>query len=52
MSYHMLYDEEGRPEKAIGIKEDLSYMPQRQALPAAPHHARGPLPAPVLLPAG
>ncbi len=30
MSYHMLYDEEGRPEKAIGIKEDLSYMPLRQ----------------------
>ena len=30
MSYHMLYDEEGRPEKAIGIKEDLSYMPAQQ----------------------
>lgn len=30
MSYHMLYDEEGRPEKAIGIKEDLSYLPNRQ----------------------
>lgn len=26
----MLYDEEGRPEKAIGIKEDLSYMPAQQ----------------------
>ena len=40
MSYHMLYDEEGRPEKAIGIKEDLSYMPaqqrsvQRRVMPA------------------
>lgn len=31
MSYHMLYDEEGRPEKAIGIKEDLSYRPGRQS---------------------
>ena len=40
MSYHMLYDEEGRPEKALGIKEDLSYMPaqqrsvQRRVMPA------------------
>lgn len=25
MTYRTLYDEEGRPEKAIGIKEDLSY---------------------------
>ena len=31
MSYHMLYDEEGRPEKAIGIKEDLSYLPAQQS---------------------
>ena len=40
MSYHMLYDEDGRPQKAIGIKEDLSYMPaqqrsvQRRVMPA------------------
>ncbi len=41
MSYHMLYDEEGHPEKAIGIKEDLSYLPvqrcgyiQRRIMPA------------------
>ena len=40
MSYHMLYDDEGHPQKAIGIKEDLSYMPvqqrgmQRRIMPA------------------
>lgn len=30
MSYHMLFDEKGHPAKAIGIKEDLSYLPRQQ----------------------
>ena len=41
MSYHLMFDAEGRPEKAIGIKEDLSYLPnwqsrfiQRRIMPA------------------
>lgn len=30
LSYHMLYDEQGHPAKAIGIKEELSYQPRQQ----------------------
>lgn len=30
MSYRMVYDENGRPAKAIGIKEELSYIPSQQ----------------------
>ena len=31
MSYHTLYDENGRPERVIGIKRDLSYLPEQQS---------------------
>lgn len=31
MSYHLLCDENGSPVKAIGIKEDLSYIPWQQS---------------------
>ena len=30
LSYHMLYDKDGHPEKAIGLKEDLAYLPTRR----------------------
>lgn len=31
LSYQMLFDENGSPVKAIGIKEDLSYIPSQQS---------------------
>ena len=30
MSYHTIYDEDGHPDKVIGIKKDLSYLPELQ----------------------
>ncbi len=32
VSYRMLYDEDGRPAEAVGIREDLSYTPTRSDL--------------------
>ena len=31
LTYHILYDEDGHPDKAIGITEDLSYFPHQQS---------------------
>ena len=31
IAYHMLYDAAGQPDKAIGIKEELSYLPSQQS---------------------